>query len=113
MLHEGRILEGLTSNFFHVKNGRLGTAQHGVLKGVTRHEVLQVARIDGIEIFYEALPFAEIGKIGEAFLTSSSRGIVPIVEVDGIQIGSGAVGPLTKRLMQLYQADVEQRIEVI
>ncbi len=113
MLQDGCILEGLTSNFFYVSAGRLGTAQHGVLKGVTRHEVLQVARGDGIEVFYEALPLAEIGKIGEAFLTSSSRGVVPIVDVDGMKVGSGAVGLMTKRLMQLYKADVEKRVEAI
>lgn len=113
MLHDGHILEGLTSNFFYVKDGKLGTAQHGILKGVTRHEVIQIARADGIEIYYEALPIAETGKIDEAFLTSSSRGIVPIVEVDSTKVGSGVVGLMTKRLMQLYKADVEKRVESI
>jgi branched-chain amino acid aminotransferase len=113
MLHEGHITEGLTSNFFYVRGGKLGTAQHGILKGVTRHEVLEVAHAGGIEILYHALEITELAKIDEAFLTSSSRGIVPIVEADGNRIGAGEVGLITKRLMQLYKADVEKRVETI
>jgi len=113
ILHNGRIREGLTSNFFYVRGGKLGTAQRGILNGVTRREVLRVARANEIEIVYRALPVSNLSRIDEAFLTSSSRGIVPIVNVDGAQVGSGAVGAITVRLTILYNADVEQRVESI
>jgi branched-chain amino acid aminotransferase len=113
IVQDGLILECLTSNFFYVRDGKLGTAARGILNGVTRHEVLHIARTAGIEIVYEPLPILEAGKIDEAFLTSSSRGIVPIVDLDGVQVGSGQPGELTRRLMALYEADVERRVEVI
>jgi branched-chain amino acid aminotransferase len=113
IVHNGHILECLTSNFFYVKNGKLGTAQRGILNGVTRHEVLRIAHAAGIEILYEPLSMDDAGRIDEAFLTSSSRGIVPIVDMNGVQIGDGRVGPLTQRLMQLYVADVQRRVEPI
>jgi branched-subunit amino acid aminotransferase/4-amino-4-deoxychorismate lyase len=80
---------------------------------VTRHEVLRLARAVEIGIVYEPLPIHEADRIDEAFLTSSSRGIVPIIDVDGVPVGSGAVGPMTRRLMQLYEADLAQRVEPI
>lgn len=113
IVQRGQILECLTSNFFYVFDGKLGTAARGILNGVTRHEVLRLARAHGIEILYEALPLSEAGRIDEAFLTSSSRGIVPIVDVEGTQIGAGRVGALTRQLMELYEADVQRRVEPI
>ncbi len=113
IVQRGQILECLTSNFFHVRDGKLGTAARGILNGVTRHEVLRIARAHGIEILYEALPLSETGGIDEAFLTSSSRGIVPIVDVEGTPIGDGHVGALTRQLMELYEADVQRRVEPI
>ncbi len=113
IVQDGLILECLTSNFFYVRSGKLGTAARGILNGVTRHEVLHITREAGIEIVYEPLLIHEAGKIDEAFLTSSSRGIVPIVDLDGTQVGSGLVGELTRLLMALYDADVERRVEAI
>jgi branched-chain amino acid aminotransferase len=113
IVHHGQILECLTSNFFYVRQGKLGTAQRGILNGVTRHEVLRLARAVEIGIVYEPLPIHEADRIDEAFLTSSSRGIVPIIDVDGVPVGSGTVGPMTRRLMQLYEADLAQRVEPI
>jgi branched-chain amino acid aminotransferase len=110
IVQRGQILECLTSNFFHVFEGKLCTAARGILHGVTRREVLRIARADGIEIAYKPLRIAQADRIDEAFLTSSSRGIVPIVDLDGRPVGGGQVGALTKRLMSLYAADVEKRI---
>ncbi|MGC8856278.1 MAG: aminotransferase class IV, partial [Anaerolineae bacterium] len=81
MVWRDRILEGVTSNFFYVQGDALGTAGRGVLPGVTRRLVLRLARRGGGKIRYAALPLAEIPHIEEAFLTSSSRGVVPIVQI--------------------------------
>lgn len=103
MVSRGRILEGLTSNFFYVRDGRLGTARQGVLPGVTRRIVLGLARGRGIEAQYRSLALTELPQISEAFLTSSSRGIVPIVQIDDCQVGEGQVGKITWRLMAAYE----------
>lgn len=100
----GRILEGASSNFFGVRDGRLHTAGAGVLTGVTRGVVLALAREAGLDVVLEALPLAQVARLSEACLTSSSRGVVPIVRVDDQTIGAGAPGPITRRLGGLYEA---------
>ena len=117
----GRIYEGMTSNFYAVvpqnsfcesqdeSCGTVVTARTGVLLGVTRRVVLRLARGEGMDIVYRAPRMDE--NFAEAFLTSSSRGIVPIVSIDGIGVGEGPVGAWTKRLSLAYQAYVEERSE--
>ncbi len=99
----GRIWEGLTSNFFYVQGGALGTAARGVLPGVTRAAVLRLARECGLPRRYRALPLRELPALEEAFLCSSSRGLVPIVAIDGQPVGEGRPGPLTRWLAIAYR----------
>jgi branched-chain amino acid aminotransferase len=114
IVHAGRILEGLTSNFFYVQGHVLGTASRGVLRGVTRGEILRLAREELVlDLRYRAISLEEIQLIQEAFISSSSRGIVPVVQVDKVRIGSGRVGDLTKRLSRAYQQSVLLRAEEI
>jgi branched-subunit amino acid aminotransferase/4-amino-4-deoxychorismate lyase len=117
LVHNGKILEGMTSNFYAVKvprdssRGTLITAQRGILLGVTRRAVLKIARGEGLSIEYRAPRIDE--KFDEAFLTSSSRGVVPIVKIDGQPVGEGKVGAWAKTLRKAYQAYVEERSERI
>lgn len=113
MVHNGFILEGLTSNFFYVQQGRLGTARTGILPGVTRRAVLGLARRRGVEVMYRPLPLEAIPAIGESFLTSSSRGMVPIIQIDEVSVGEGGVGLLTRELWEAYEAYVQRRAERI
>lgn len=103
MIFRGRILEGLTSNFFYMRDGCLRTARRGVLPGVTRRIVLRLARGRGIEVQYRSLELAELSQISEAFLTSSSRGVVPIVQIDDHRVGEGRVGKITYCLSSAYE----------
>ena len=109
----GRIREGLSSNFFWIRDGVLATAKWGVLPGVTRATVLRLARKRGIPTRYRALPVVEIPTISEAFITSSSRGIVPVVRIDEHPIGAARPGDLTRALMNAYAAYVMRAAEVI
>lgn len=102
----GRILEGMTSNFFYIREGVLCTAGRGVLIGVTRQTVIALAKREGILICIRAARIHELPSMTEAFITSSSRGIVPVVEIDAHPVGDGQVGNVTKRLMQLYDEEV-------
>ncbi|MFZ5821809.1 MAG: aminotransferase class IV [Chloroflexota bacterium] len=114
LMQRGRILEGMTSNFFYIRDGVLGTAGKGVLRGVTRSEILRIARKElSLPIHYRALRVEEIPAIQEAFISSSSRGIVPVVQVDEARIGSGNVGQVTGSLMRAYERDVLLRAEAI
>lgn len=111
MVHRGRILEGLTSNLFYVLDGKLGTARRGVLPGVTRRAVLHVARRMGVDVLYRPLPLDQIPVISEAFICSSSRGLVPAVRIDAQDIGDGRPGALTLRLSEAYAGHVLRRAE--
>lgn len=113
MVRNGRILEGLTSNFYAVKAGRIVTAREGILLGVTRRAVLRVARAAGLGFSYRALRVAELPEIEEAFITSSGRGVVPVVEIEGRPVGDGQVGPVARKLREAYDAYVLRRAEAI
>jgi branched-chain amino acid aminotransferase len=100
------VAEGATSNVFLVKNGELLTPalSVGILDGVTRGKVIQLARAAGIgcrEV--EQMAPDELRAADEAFLTSAARGVLPVVEVDGKALGDGKPGPVTQRVRKLYE----------
>ena len=113
LTHNGRILEGMTSNFFCVRHGVLHTAGWGVLSGVTRQTVITIARQAGIQVRFKALSLREIPGIDEAFITSSSRGVVPVVQIGDQPVANGKVGGATKQLIGLYQQGVLDMAESI
>ena len=107
----GHILEGMTSNFYAVQGGTLVTARRGVLLGVTRRTILRLARAGGITIEYRAPNINE--DFEEAFITSSSRGVVPVVMINGRPVGEGRPGSVTKQLMEAYDGYVLRAAEHI
>jgi branched-chain amino acid aminotransferase len=111
LVRNGFILEGMTSNFFYVKEGKLGTARRDILLGVTRRTVLRVARGCGLEVVYRPLKRDHVPALTEAFLTSSSRGIVPIVRIDDLTVGEGRPGEFTNLLRVQYEAYVQSHAE--
>lgn len=113
LAHNGRILEGMTSNFFYVRERVLHTAGRGVLAGVTRRTVTALARQAGMPVRYKSLLLREVPRIEEAFITSSSRGVVPVVQIADHRIGSGIVGKVTTRLMNLYEQRLVELAEPI
>jgi branched-chain amino acid aminotransferase len=110
---KGRVLEGMTSNFFYIRDGVLCTAGRGVLIGVTRQAILKIAKEQGIKTCLKAIKINELPFIEEAFITSSSRGIVPVVLIDTQQIANGRVGETTRKLMKLYEENVLSLAEEI
>ena len=101
---QGQILEGASSNLFIVKDGRVRTPepQPGILIGITRAVVLAAAGADGIEVEEAEVRPEDLYGADEAFITSSIREVMPVVGADGRTIGSGAPGPVTKRLHEGY-----------
>jgi branched-chain amino acid aminotransferase len=113
IVRNGRIFEGLTSNFYAIKNSTVITARVGILLGVTRRLVLRLVRSARIDVEYRSLRIDEIGEISEAFLTSSSRGVVPVISIDGIPIGEGDPGKVSQILMCMYDRYVLEKADVI
>lgn len=97
-----RILEGSTTNFFGVIDDTLVTAGSHVLSGITRHVVAELAIDAEIPFEVRDVRKEELRLFDEAFITSSTKGIFPIVNIDGINIGDGRVGPVTQRIMRLF-----------
>jgi len=140
---DGKIYEGMTSNFYVIKNRwssspernlrrayrdqqeiasdeeqerprndvTLITAQRGILLGVTRKAVLKLARGLGLSIEYRPPLINE--DYDEAFLTSSSRGVVPIVSIDDKSVGQGGVGEWTSKLIFAYKNYVIENSEFL
>lgn len=95
------LTEGTRANFFVFKGDRLITPGEGILQGITRQVLLEMAPA-AFEVVEAPIPYADLTGTDEAFLTSTTKEILPIVQIDDIRIGSGAVGPRTRRLMQLF-----------
>ncbi len=110
---QGNVLECATSNFFLVsseggsasrgKNVKIITAKNNVLEGVTRSLAIELARKE-FSVEERDISINEMYAADEAFLTASFKEVVPVVEVAGAKIGSGAPGPVTKRVMELFHA---------
>jgi branched-chain amino acid aminotransferase len=110
---QNELLEGLSSNFFAVKAGQLYTADEGVLAGVTRAFAIQAAESLKIPVNYSPIKMSEIVIIDEAFITSSSRGILPLRKIDQRVIGISTPGPRTRSLMAAFEALISERIQEI
>ncbi len=103
----GHVLEGTRSNFFVFRGDTLVTPRAGVLLGVTRNVVLELAR-DRFAIEERAILLDELPEIDEAFITSSSKEIIPVVYIDDLIIGNGKPGPRTYELEERFIAMVER-----
>ncbi|MDQ3932495.1 MAG: aminotransferase class IV [Actinomycetota bacterium] len=108
----GMVLEGSHSNLFAVVDRRLITPPPGagILPGVTRAVTLEIAAGLGIPVLERPLPLAELLGAEEAFLTASTRELVPLVRVDDVPIGSGSPGPMTRTLHEAYRAEVRREV---
>ena len=110
---EGMLSDGITSNIYLIRNGKLLTpsSQAGIVAGITRGVVLELARSAGLQVVEGVLPVSEIADAEEMFLTSTTREVVPITRVDGKPVGSGKPGPVTLALLKAYRLAVDRLIE--
>jgi branched-chain amino acid aminotransferase len=97
----GNALEGTTTNLFAFIGNRLVTPGDGILWGITRGTVLELAK-DRFPIEMRDLPLSELLEADEVFITSSNKQIMPIVQVDDTVIGEGKPGELTQQLMAMF-----------
>lgn len=100
---EERVLECASANFYAVRDGVLETAAAGVLEGITRRAVLELAESLGIPIRFEPPPLAERDTWEEALLSSSLRHVLPITAIEGRPVAHGVPGPVTRRLMAAFE----------
>ncbi|HVB74726.1 MAG TPA: aminotransferase class IV [Ktedonobacteraceae bacterium] len=104
---QGHVLEATRSNFFIFRGDTLVTPRDGVLYGITRNVVLELAR-GRFTIEERPILLNELSLTEEAFITSSSKEITPVVQIDDMQIGSGKPGPRTYELEQRFIELIER-----
>lgn len=102
--HKGEVAECTGDNIFILKNGVLKTPSPdaGILEGITRNAVLQLAREAGIPTQETTLIRHDLYVADEMFLTGTAAEVVPVVSLDGRRIGDGKPGPITRRLLELF-----------
>jgi D-alanine transaminase len=103
-VEDGLVTEGTSNNTYIVKGNRIVTRQlsHDILHGITRAAVLRFAAEAQMEVEERAFTIAEAQGADEAFFTSASAFVMPVVEVDGAPVGKGAPGPVVARLREIY-----------
>jgi branched-chain amino acid aminotransferase len=110
---QGRLSEGLSSNFFAVLHGTIYTAGEGILAGITRTQVLENIQQAGLALCFQPVALNDLPDLAEAFITSSSRGLLPVVQIDQVVVGSGQPGVITRQLMLAYHASICQQAREI
>ncbi|MEZ4372414.1 MAG: aminotransferase class IV [Polyangiaceae bacterium] len=112
---DGHVVEGATSNLFLFRRDAQGTPvlvtppeSSGILPGITRAGVLEVARELGIQVQLHAPTLEDLHAAEEVFISSSIRELLPVVRVDEQPVGQGVPGPLTKRLHEAFREFVRR-----
>jgi len=108
--HKGEVAECTGDNIFLVRQGRLLTPPNdaGILEGITRAAVIQLARADGYEVLETPLTKHDVYIADECFLTGTAAEVVPVVKVDSRLIGDGKPGPITRHLMTRFHQLTQQ-----
>ncbi len=104
MVEDGQVTEGTSNNAYIVKDGRIITRQlgHEILHGITRAAVLRFAREAQMQVEERAFTIDEAQSADEAFITSASTFVLPVVDIDGVALGGGRPGRVATRLREIY-----------
>jgi len=104
MVQDGFVTEGTSNNAYIVKNGKIITRalSNDILHGITRSAVLRFAREAQMELVERNFTIDEAQSADEAFVTSASTFVMPVVEIDGQALGAGMPGPIAARLREIY-----------
>ncbi|WEF25723.1 D-amino-acid transaminase [Paracoccus sp. S3-43] len=104
LVEDGLVTEGTSNNAYIVKNGTIVTRalSNDILHGITRAAVLRFAAEAQIQVEERSFTIDEAQAADEAFITSASAFVMPVVEIDGTAVGTGQVGPVARRLREIY-----------
>ncbi|WP_370228419.1 D-amino-acid transaminase [Cognatishimia sp.] len=104
MIEDGYVTEGTSNNAYYVKDGKIVTRplSNDILHGITRAAVLRLAEEAQMQVEERLFTIDEAKEADEAFTTSASAFVMPVVEIDGVALGDGTPGALAKRLREIY-----------
>lgn len=112
MIEDGKVTEGTSNNAYIVTGEKTIQTRHlgnEILAGITRVAVLKFARESGYTVVEEPFTIEQAKSAREAFITSASSFVMPVVEVDGAAIGDGVPGPVTRELRRVYIETARER----
>ncbi len=104
----GDIREGLSSNFFMIKDGKIVTSGDDVLQGITRTIIMDEANAIKIPIELKNPSYTDLSSCDEAFVSSASRSLLPLRKIDDIIIGKNVPGELTRQLTKRFWERIER-----
>ena len=99
---EDNVVEGPGFNVFAVEHGTISTPDRGVLEGITRKTIIELAAEHGMQPEARPIPAGELGQAYEVFLSSTGGGVIPVTTVDGEAVDNGEPGPVTRQLRDAY-----------
>jgi branched-chain amino acid aminotransferase len=99
---DDNVVEGPGFNVFAVHDGAISTPDRGVLEGITRKTIIELAASHDIQLAARPVPADELRQAKEVFLSSTAGGVIPVTMVDGETVGNGEPGPLTRQLRAAY-----------
>jgi D-alanine transaminase len=104
LVEDGKVTEGTSNNAYIVKDGAIITRHLGneILAGITRTAVLRFAKEAQMKVEERSFTIEEAQGADEAFVTSASTFVMPVVEIDGAKVGTGKPGPIATRLREIY-----------
>lgn len=104
MVEDGFVTEGTSNNAYIIKGNKIITRalSNDILHGITRAAVLRFAREAQMDVEERNFTISEAQDADEAFITSASTFVMPVVEIDGKAVGTGSVGPMATRLREIY-----------
>lgn len=110
LVEDGKVTEGTSNNAYIVKGGKIITRELStdILHGITRAAVLRFAREAQMEVEERAFTMDEAKQADEAFTTSASAFVMPVVELDGVTLGDGTPGAVARRLREIYIEEMQK-----
>ncbi len=104
MVQDGAVTEGTSNNAYIIKDGQIITRalSNDILHGITRAAVLRFAKESQMQVVERNFTIDEAKEADEAFITSASTFVMPVVEIDGASLGTGTPGPIAKRIREIY-----------
>jgi D-alanine transaminase len=111
MVEDGKVTEGTSSNAYIVKGDTIITRplSNRILAGCTRRALFRLSEEHGVRIEERLFSPEEAYEADEAFLTSASQFVMPIVEIDGKRVGGGQPGPVTRKLRELFLEEAQRQ----
>ena len=112
LVQDDYINEGSSSNAFIIKDEHIITPRlsNDILGGITRSSVIKFCKINNIEIKEQKININDLMDAQEVFLTSATGFVLPVIEIDGKQVGNGLVGDMVKEIQRIYLEQIKAKL---